>query len=236
MGYLVLGIVLLVLFLLLGQAFARANPATLAQRLKVSAGVALLLVAALFVVTGRWVLALPIGGFALSLLGLKRIPGFSSSSGRRGPGGQRQSAVRSEFLEMRLDHASGDMEGEILKGSFEGQKLSALSLDRLKAFWREIHSDGESLALLEAYLDRRQPGWRVNFEADAANRQGGAPGAGPMTEEEAYQILGLSHGAGEAEIRAAHRRLMKRLHPDHGGTTFLAAKLNEAKDLLLRGH
>ncbi len=236
MGYLILGIVLLAIFLLLGQAFARANPATLAQRLKISAGVALLVVAAVLMATGRWVLALPIGGFALSLLGLRKIPGFSSSrSGAKG-GARRASSVRSAFLEMQLDHDSGDMDGKILKGRFEGQTLDALSPDRLEEFWLEIRSDGESLALLEAYLDRRQPGWRVDFNADAANGQGRAPGAGAMAEEEAYQILGLAHGAGEAEIRAAHRRLMKRLHPDHGGTTFLAAKLNEAKDVLLRRH
>lgn len=140
------------------------------------------------------------------------------------------------MVEMELDHDSGDMNGTVLAGRFTGKSLSELSDAELKALWEEASRDAQSLALVEAYLDRRLSGWREHFQSDGAERQGGAAGAGAMTDEEAYQILGLSPGAGDAEIRAAHRRLMQRLHPDHGGTTFLAAKLNEAKDTLLRRH
>ncbi|MBA5777982.1 DnaJ domain-containing protein [Stappia sp. F7233] len=235
MGYLVLGIAVLAIFLLLGQAFTKANPARLAERMKMATGVALLLIAGFLLLTGRWVLALPIGGFALTLLGLRKIPGFSPA-GSSSPSGGGASSVRSRFLDMRLDHSSGKMDGLVLEGRFQGQMLSGLALGELKELWRDVMGDDDSRALLEAYLDRRQAGWRVDFEADAAGRQSGPARSGAMTEEEAYQVLGLSHGAGETEIRAAHRRLMKRLHPDHGGTSFLAAKLNEAKDVLLRRH
>lgn len=140
------------------------------------------------------------------------------------------------MVEMELDHDSGAMNGLVLAGRFQGKKLDDLGEAELKELWQETAADAQSRALVEAYLDRRLAGWREHFEADGTERESGPAGTGAMTDEEAYQILGLSPGAGDAEIRAAHRRLMMRLHPDHGGSTFLAAKINEAKDWLLRRH
>jgi DnaJ-domain-containing protein 1 len=96
--------------------------------------------------------------------------------------------------------------------------------------------DRGSAALLESYLDRRFPAWRQHAQRDAAGRQRRAATSTEMTEQEAYQILGLQPGAGRDEIGRAHRALMKKLHPDQGGTTYLAARVNEAKDTLLRTH
>ena len=87
------------------------------------------------------------------------------------------------------------------------------------------------MPLLEAYLDRRFPDWRVHQrEAEATP----AADAVAMDEHTALEILGLAAGASEAEIKAAHRDLMARLHPDHGGSSYLAAQLNRARDYLLR--
>jgi hypothetical protein len=90
--------------------------------------------------------------------------------------------------------------------------------------------------LLDAYLDRRQPGWREDLKFDRDAGEGRAARAGNMTEKEAHEVLGLQPGAGQAEIREAHRRLIKAVHPDVGGSAFLAAKINEAKDRLIGKH
>ena len=134
---------------------------------------------------------------------------------------------------MELDHDSGAMRGVILAGPREGTRLEDLDLETLIGLTSEI--DEESRALLAAYLDRRDASWREHAQANAAAGRGSTP-RGPMSQEEAYQILGLQPGAKAEEIVSAHRTLMKRIHPDQGGTNYLAARVNEAKDTLLRQH
>ena len=141
--------------------------------------------------------------------------------------------MRSAFVEMELDHDSGAMRGRILAGPHEGASLDALDLTTLLGLLPR--STQESRALLAAYLDRREPGWREHAQGGAAAGNGAAR-SGKMTEEEAYQILGVQPGASAEEIGRAHRSLMKKLHPDQGGSTYLAAQINEAKEVLLRRH
>ena len=144
------------------------------------------------------------------------------------------SRVRSAFVEMELDHDSGAMRGRILAGRHQGVALETLDTPTLVGLLTEF--DEESRALLMAYLDRRDARWREHAQAGATAGEGGAARSGKMTEEEAYQILGLQPGASPEEIGRAHRMLMKKLHPDQGGSTYLAARVNEAKDVLLRRH
>jgi DnaJ-domain-containing protein 1 len=157
------------------------------------------------------------------------------SGGRAAPG--QTSQVQSRFLRMTLDHDTGDMEGEVLEGRFTGQRLSALSLEELLVLLNECRSeDEESEALLIAYLDRvHGDTWREQPEAGSAggSKQPDQATDGQMTEQEAYEILGLEPGASEQEIIEAHRRLMQKLHPDRGGSTYLATKLNQAKECLI---
>ena len=143
------------------------------------------------------------------------------------------------FLRMTLDHDTGTMEGTILRGRFAGMRLEELGPADLLALLRECRAeDEEGARLLEAYLDRAHPEWRDELAGERAGRRDGGggsarPASGDMSVEEAYAILGLAPGADAEAIKEAHRRLMVKLHPDHGGSDYLATKINRARDVLL---
>ena len=139
------------------------------------------------------------------------------------------SAVDTATLAMRLHHGSGRMTGRVRRGGFEGRDLADLGLPELLALLADCRAaDAESVPLLEAWLDRVEPAWR-----EAGPHGAAPPAGGPMTREEALAVLGLAEGVAEAEIRAAHRRLMRAAHPDQGGSDWLAARINQARDVLL---
>ncbi|HET7716280.1 MAG TPA: DnaJ domain-containing protein [Bauldia sp.] len=231
MAYLFAGVVVLVVLVLLGRAFIAADPRSLVRYIRYIVGSAMIAFGGVLILARRWEFGVPLIAGGVSALTLGRIGPIDLGGGRKSPGSVSQ--VRSAFLDMQLDHDSGKLTGTVLGGAYAGKNLDDLDVEALRKLYREVAIDPESLALLEAYLDRRLPGWREDLEGDAATGTRRPADAGPMTDEEAYQILGLAPGASEAEIRAAHRNLMKRLHPDQGGSTFLAAKINEAKDRLL---
>ena len=227
-----LAIIALVLFL-------TSNPSTLAFLIRRIVPMALIGAGAVLMLLKQAGLGslLLFGGLALfrRMRGVGTL-GPSGGGGFGGSGGQQRSSVRSAALEMQLDHETGAMNGLVLVGAYEGKELDLLEREELFELRSEIADDGESLALLDAYLDRRLAGWREDAHADADAGQGSPASSGPMGKKEAYEVLGLSAGASVEEIRKAHRRLMKTAHPDSGGSTFLAAKINEAKDVLLGSH
>jgi len=229
---LLFGLAALAILLWAAQKYLQADPRKLAAVLKLSGGIALLGFAAFLALRGQVGVAAPLAAVGLGLLGW--LPFGPAGFGARTQKSAGQvSRVRSAFLEMELDHDTGAMRGVILAGPREGTRLEGLDVETLIGLMSEI--DDESRALLAAYLDRRDAGWREHAQADAAAGRGGAP-RGPMSQEEAYQILGLQPGAKAEDIVHAHRTLMKRIHPDQGGTNYLAARVNEAKDTLLRQH
>jgi hypothetical protein len=233
MATLVLGGLLLVLVLWVLRTYARADAKAVARVLKLGGGTAALAVAALLLARGQIGLAIPLGMLAFGLLGWVQLWPAGFGARTRKSDGQ-ISRVRSAYVEMELDHDSGEMRGHILAGRHEGTALDALPVPSLVGLLAEI--DEESRALLMAYLDRREPRWREDAQADAATGRSVPPSSGKMTEQEAYQILGLQPGASAEDIGRAHRSLMKKLHPDQGGSTYLAARVNEAKEVLLRRH
>ena len=233
--YFLLGLALLVGMLLLLRWYVGAEPR---QVLRVARWVLVFLAIALglaLLFAGRHALAL----FALPAL-IPILMRWRMLARRlkaaRGPTPGQRSEVATRFLRMWLDHDSGEMSGEVLEGAFAGRQLARMTLAELIELWRECHAaDEESAAILEADLDRTEgEAWREAAGAAAGEGAAGDGGArSGMTREEAYQILGLEPGASEKEVRAAHHRLMQKIHPDHGGSNYLAAKINQAKDLLL---
>ena len=162
---------------------------------------------------------------------------FSGMS--RGFGSARQartgqsSQVDAPWLHMTLNHDTGIMDGRVRLGRFQGCLLSTMTLEDLLAFYKEVGSDADSRMLLETYLDRTYAGWRDQAQTTASGDSSAEGYPGPMSTEDAYRVLGLPLGASKREIKAAYRQLMVRVHPDKGGSAYLAAKINQAKDLLL---
>ena len=163
---------------------------------------------------------------------------FNRAQAARGPTPGSTSRVEAEWLRMSIDHDTGKLDGEVLNGAFQGRTLDSLAPGDLLALLAECRrNDPESARLLEAYLDRRLGGdWRTgeaNEDSDGARRGAGAAEV-PMTVPQALQVLGLEPGATREAIVEAHRRLIQKLHPDRGGSSYLAAQINRAKDILLR--
>jgi hypothetical protein len=225
------GIAILVGLLLLVYLFVSADPARLARGAKWTGLVvaALLCIALLILTEGR------VAIFLASLVPLwpllRRLRSLARSA--RGPRTGRSSTVETATLRMRLDHDTGAMSGTVLRGRFAGLRVEELGRGDLIDLLRDCRADDEEAArLIEAYLDRAHPDWRDAMHG--GEHTGAAAPGGDMTVEEAYAVLGLAPGADEAAIRAAHHRLMMQLHPDHGGSGYLASQINRARDLLLR--
>ncbi len=230
MQYFFIGLAVLLFGLVVAQAFTRANPAALAQRLRSGAGVAALAGAGVLFFRGGATYAFPLAGLGAWLLwghGSQPLgwPGRAPSAGQT-------SKVKTEHLEMELDHDTGAMRGQVLKGFFAGRNLEDLKPVELAHLWQDCRfNDPQSAQLVEAYLDRLHPSWRDDMARGEAEHTNGPDGK--MTAVQAFEILGLQATASEDDIRRAHRELMLKLHPDRGGSTYLAAKINEAKDVLL---
>ncbi|MCK4587317.1 MAG: DnaJ domain-containing protein [Gammaproteobacteria bacterium] len=245
MPRLVILIALIFLAWLALRWFVRTPPEQVSRTLKQAAlwGVAIVFIA--LAATGRlhWVIAagaamLPFARRAFGLIRFlplaKNLYGrYQAKQSYQAPKTGQTSTVETRFLRMTLDHDTGDMDGEILDGGFEDRLLSQLTLDELLNLRTECQrEDPESASLLEAYLDRSHPEWREQTDTQS-NNEAAAPTSDSMTPEEAREILGVDKSASEQEITQAHRRLMHKLHPDRGGSDYLATKINLAKDCLL---
>lgn len=226
MGTTFLLLAALIALLAMLRGYIRANPATLARRLKTAAGIAACVAAAYLLSRSVILLAMPLGLLGIWLLwGPGRIGSATPSSGNA-------SRIATDHLEVQLDHDTGLVTGRVLRGMFANRRIESLQPAELALLWQDCRfTDQKSAQILEAYLNRVHPSWQADMARGEAEMASGPDGT--MSEREALEILGLEKGASEEAIRKAHRELMMRLHPDRGGSTYLSSKINEAKTVLL---
>jgi DnaJ domain len=236
MPTLIAGVLALYLLLLAIRRFAQLSPASAVAIVRNAGAVAVFVVAGFLLLRGNFAGAATFAAIATSLGLVGRRGRLASVLGAVGFGPRpgRVTTARSAMIEMRLDQDSGVMSGTALAGAQQGRDLDTLTRGECLALYEDCRRDDpEGARLLETYLDRRFAGWRQADEGQGEERRRNDRG-GAMTRDQAYQILGLAQGASAEEIIRAHRSLMQKLHPDHGGSTALAAQVNEAKDVLLR--
>ena len=235
LAYFFIGVLLLVLVLLGLRAFVGANPAKLAIGIKYLA-IGLGLVGLVWLVAGgRLGLIMMLLAIALPLINRWRAARRMAGAGPFGgaPREGQTSSLDTRYFSMTLDHDSGALDGSVREGPYRGQMLSDLDLPALLDLLAECRDDPSSAQVLAAFLDRAHgPDWR-SAEGSGGGPTGSESSSAAMTREEAYRILGLEPGANEAEIKAAHHRLMLKFHPDQGGSAWFAARINEARDLLM---
>lgn len=212
--------------------FLRARPSALVRVLRIAlvllggAGAAAMLIFGIRFLPGLLPELFGLAGVVLAAL-IARAVRNRPSGGFSSPGVGRRTEVRTAFLEAWIDHDTGDVGGKVLAGTFSGQMLDSLTSEDLVVLHGECASDADSRRILESYLDRR-------LGDDWRNQRRPPRGfSGDMTRDEALAVLGLKEGATEADIKAAHRRLIQRVHPDVGGSAELAARINRSKEILL---
>jgi len=242
-----LGIALLVAVIFLSRWYVSTSPKTLVKVLKWVIFGLVVAVVAWLAFTGKFVAAvaalpailmwfmrmftgLRYAQMFARLFGLGR--GWQSPGAAEPPGAGQGSDVRTRFVVMHLDHASGHVSGQVLDGRFAGRSLENLSVEDLIELLREAQADPDSVRVVEGYLERRDPNWRGYQSEDQQSSPHTDPGT--MSRDEAYKVLGLKKGADDNAVKAAHRRLMSALHPDKGGSDYLAQQINRAKDVLLK--
>ncbi len=253
MPYILAGFLIVWLALFALRGFLKLNPAVLVRSFGKGFGKGFgflaLALALLLILRGRIDFGVMFGGLGLWILASGKGKGTKGQAPRQieatasaasSAPRARLSRVRSAVIEMELDQQTGMISGTVLAGPDEGASLDRLSRAKCETLHGLcLRDDPEGARLLEAYLDRRFPGWRVAAEEEPnawGARPAVAPRLGAMTEDEAYEVLGLSKGATRDEVMRSHRSLIKKLHPDQGGSTDLAARVNEAKDVLMRRH
>ena len=221
-----IGIILVFLLVtLLLPKLATVNPTIAATGARRTLGGTIMAMSAFTALRGLLPVAVPLFLLGLAIYGAQGA--FRKANKEKG----QESSVRTSVLDMTLDHDTGEMHGSVLTGQFAGRELVSLTMAELQVLLRDcVAANDRSEALLMAYMDRAHPGWRETARGAGSSSQ--RSGAG-MSADEALEILGLEEDASEEDIQKAYRNLMKQHHPDQGGSAWFAARINEARNVLL---
>ncbi len=212
------------------RKFAKTTPNQAAGLTRKLAGGGLIALSGLLALRGLSQFAVPLFAVGLGMIGQSSVfpngfPWNKKSAGQK-------SRVATGILAMELDHDSGKMTGRVISGPYKGVSLEEMNSTDLKSLYDHCaRASDQSISLLEAWLDRNKPEWRETWTGTDRAKQAST---GAMSRDEALSVLGLKAGATNEDIKNAHRRLMKDFHPDRGGSDYLAAKINQAKDILLQ--
>lgn len=214
----------------LWRRLKKLRPDERMRYIRIGGGWAALVIGVLLMLRGQNLFGLPLTMLGSFVLWGRLLPISIGLPGPSRPLPGRSDRFKTDHLEVDVDRDTGAISGTVLAGVFRGRSVERLAPAELAILWRDLRlADPQSANIIAAWLDRLHPSWREDM-ARAEDTTG--PG-GRMTEREALHVLGLTAGASEEEIRKAHRELMLKLHPDRGGSNYLAAKVNEAKDVLL---
>ena len=233
------GIIILALLWWFLKGYIKANPKVLAKYGKRIGGVVALAAAAFLFIRGRMDMAIPLGAAGAWLLGISLPvwPWYMPGGNPRGNEFGGTSRIRTSALDLQFDPSSGKILGRVLAGPYSGRDLEQMTREELFSLAEFLkNTDSDGLQALKSYFDGRFPGWRETADGNTYARASQRGQLGAMSEQEAYEVLGLQVGASAEDVRQAHRALMKKLHPDQGGSTYLATRVNMAKDVLLKTH
>ena len=212
------------------RKFANTSPSQVPGLTRKLIGGAIIALSGLLALRGLATYAVPLFALGIGMIGQSAVFPNGFPWGKKTAG--QKSRVATGILAMELDHDSGEMTGQVLSGPFKGARLEELNPGDLQSLYRHCaKASDQSVSLLEAWLDRNKSEWRETWKGAEKTKQ---PRTSAMSHDEALAVLGLRAGATQDDIKNAHRRLMKDFHPDRGGSDYLAAKINQAKDILLQ--
>jgi hypothetical protein len=216
----------------LWQRLQKLRPDERTRWMRIGGGWAALAIGVVLLLRGQSLIGIPLTMLGSFVLWGRLLPISIRFPGPARPLPGRSDHIRTRHLEAAVDRDTGAVSGTVLAGVFRGRSLERLAPAELAILWRDCRlNDPEAARFLADLLDRRHPSWRE----DMARAEAETGAGGKMTKQEALNVLGLEPDANEEDVRRAHRELMLKLHPDRGGSNYLAAKVNEAKDVLLAG-